>query len=99
MAAAGGGAAALAVVAPSATHSSGSAELFSGLRHQLGVCMAERDAARGEAASLKARLLSCEEKLAKTAAAFEAIMSQLGAASQLAASTRKALLEEGHSLS
>jgi hypothetical protein len=100
IAAAGGGAAAPAVVAPSASAgaSSGSAELFSGLRHQLGVCMAERDAARGEAASLKARLLSCEEKLAKTAAAFEAIVSQLGTASQLAASTRKTLLEEGHVL-
>ena len=64
------------------------------LRHQLGVCMAERDAARGEARSLSQRLLECEAKLQRTATTFDALTSQLGAAAELARNARRTLLEE-----
>jgi hypothetical protein len=64
------------------------------LRHQLGVCMAERDAARGEARSLSQRLLECEAKLQRTATTFDALTAQLSAASELARDARRTLLEE-----
>jgi hypothetical protein len=67
------------------------------LRHQLGVCMAERDAARGEARSLSQRLLDCEAKLQRTASTFDALGAQLGAATELARDARRTLLEENTS--